>query len=75
MASCATYPVNIVDPEHEPNRKFQLVLHDTKTGAMCLDGSPAGMYYSKGFGTGKNKTIIHFEGGGWCFGMDNNSVA
>ena len=75
LAACATYPVNIVDPENEPNRKFQLVLHDTKSGAMCLDGSPSGMYYSKGFGSGMNKTIIYFQGGGWCAGLDKDSVA
>jgi len=46
-----------------------------KTGASCLDGTPAGLYYSKGYGSGMNKTIIHFQGGGWCFGYDKDTVA
>ncbi|GER46901.1 pectinacetylesterase family protein [Striga asiatica] len=35
-------------------------------GAVCLDGSPAGYHYSKGFGDGKNNWIIYLPGGGWC---------
>ena len=42
---------------------------------MCLDGSPVAIYYSKGFGDGANKTIIHFAGGGWCYGFTPDHVA
>jgi hypothetical protein len=57
-------------------RNFQLYLHDpVETDAKCLDGSPAGIYFSKGYGDGVNKTIIHFNGGGWCYGMTPESVA
>jgi len=41
---------------------------------MCLDGSPTGLFYSKGFGDGLNKTVIFFEGGGWCWGKNNEEV-
>ncbi len=45
------------------------------TGARCLDGSPGGLYFSKGYGDGANKTIVFFDGGGWCYGQDTESVA
>jgi hypothetical protein len=41
---------------------------------MCLDGSPAGIYFSKGWGDGINKTIVHFDGGGWCTGSTPQEV-
>lgn len=71
IASCATFPINIIDPWKEPYRGFSRHFHDVEaTGARCLDGSPAGLFYSKGFGDGANKTIIYFDGGGWCYGQD-----
>jgi hypothetical protein len=69
IANCATIPVFLVDSSKDQYILFSRKLHDIQsTGAMCLDGSPAGMYYSKGYGDGVNKTIIFFDGGGWCFG-------
>ena len=41
-----------------------------ETGARCLDGSPAGFYFRKGWGSGANKFIYHFSGGGWCVGFN-----
>ncbi|CAE7832311.1 PAE11 [Symbiodinium sp. CCMP2592] len=35
-------------------------------GAVCLDGSPGGYFFEPGSGTGAQKWIIHFQGGGWC---------
>ncbi|KDP28068.1 hypothetical protein JCGZ_19476 [Jatropha curcas] len=35
-------------------------------GAVCLDGSPPAYHLDKGFGTGINNWLVHFEGGGWC---------
>ncbi|XP_057996909.1 pectin acetylesterase 8 isoform X2 [Hevea brasiliensis] len=35
-------------------------------GAVCLDGSPPAYHLDKGFGTGINSWLVHFEGGGWC---------
>ncbi len=70
IASCSTVPTNLIDPELDDKRPFQQVLHDiNSTGAMCLDGSPAGLYYSKGFGSGLNKTVIFFQDGGWCYNL------
>lgn len=37
-----------------------------RTGAVCLDGSPAGYYYRKG--TAAGKWLVVFNGGGWCKG-------
>lgn len=36
------------------------------TGAVCLDGSLPGYHMHRGYGSGANSWLIHFEGGGWC---------
>ena len=41
---------------------------------MCLDGTQAGLYFSKGFGDGANKTIVSFMAGGWCTGLNTTEV-
>ncbi len=62
--------MGIIDPKLEVKRPFQLMLHNTnKTGAQCLDGSPAGLYFSKGHGEGRNRTVFYLLGGGWCSGL------
>jgi len=40
-------------------------------GAVCLDGTPGVYYFSKGYGSGTNKWLIHHEGGGWCESLDD----
>ncbi|GFP81553.1 protein notum homolog [Phtheirospermum japonicum] len=35
-------------------------------GAVCLDGSPPGYVFDKGFGTGANNWLVYIEGGAWC---------
>ncbi|XP_010920600.1 pectin acetylesterase 5 isoform X2 [Elaeis guineensis] len=47
-----------------------LVRDAQKKGAVCLDGSPPGYHFQRGFGSGKDSWLLHLEGGGWC-----NSVA
>jgi hypothetical protein len=42
-----------------------------RTGAVCLDGSPAAYYHRKGTGTGANKWYIHHQGGGWCESLED----
>lgn len=39
--------------------------------AVCLDGSPAGFWFSEGTGEGKNRYVIHHMGGGWCSSVDD----
>lgn len=39
--------------------------------AKCLDGSPPAYYIKRGHGEGRNKYIVFFEGGGWCYNLDN----
>lgn len=34
--------------------------------AQCLDGSPAGFWFQKGYGSGKNKFFVFHQGGAWC---------
>ena len=36
-------------------------------GAVCLDGTNPGFYMTKGTGTGANKWVLYFKGGGWCY--------
>ena len=40
-------------------------------GAVCLDGSPAGYFFEPGSGTGLQKWIMHFQGGGWCTSLES----
>lgn len=35
-------------------------------GAVCMDGSPPGYHFHRGFGSGANKWLVNLEGGGWC---------
>eukprot|EP01047_Picozoa_sp_COSAG01_P007582 COSAG01_NODE_289_length_19391_cov_119.323122_18_plen_116_part_00 len=37
----------------------------TDAGAVCLDGSDAGFYFSPGRGKNVNDWQIYFQGGGW----------
>lgn len=34
--------------------------------AVCNDGTPAGYFFQKGWGTGSNVWILYLEGGYWC---------
>jgi hypothetical protein len=45
---------------------YTLIKHPIESGARCLDGSPAALYYSEGSDINKNKFIIFFQGGGLC---------
>ena len=40
-------------------------------GALCLDGSPSGVYLKRGSGVNASKFIFWFEGGGWAFSADD----
>lgn len=47
-------------------------LDNTETnGAVCLDGTPGGYYISQGTGSGANKWLLFFQGGGWCYSEDD----
>ena len=39
--------------------------------AKCMDGSPPAYYIRKGYGTGKEKWIIHLHGGAWCYDLQS----
>jgi hypothetical protein len=51
-----------------------MVKFDPSTEALCLDGTPAGVFFVKGHGTGLNKTVLIFDGGGWCDGRTRNDM-
>ena len=52
-----------------------MITHDNvTTGAMCLDGSTPGLYFSKGHGKGRNKTVFYLLGGGWCYGHSHLDI-
>lgn len=40
-------------------------------GAVCNDGSPGGFYWRAGEGEGKNRFVIHLQGGAWCYDEDS----
>ena len=39
----------------------------TAVDATCLDGTPYGVYFQPGSGSGINNWVIYFQGGGWCY--------
>lgn len=38
--------------------------------ARCIDGSTPAYYYRKGAGDGVDKWLVYFEGGGWCYDLE-----
>lgn len=52
-------------------RTWKKVLLPTETGAVCLDGSPGGGYFSPGTAPGANKWLVFHQGGGWCGSHEN----
>lgn len=54
------------------NNDLNTVLHvlTHETNALCLDGSYPSYYVRRGHGNGTHKWIIHLEGGGWCYDME-----
>ena len=42
-----------------------------KTGAVCLDGSPAAYYFKAGTGVNSSKWVLHLEGGGYCVSKES----
>jgi hypothetical protein len=38
--------------------------------AKCIDGSSPSYYIRHGTGSGKQKWVIFFEGGGWCYNLE-----
>lgn len=47
----------------------KLILLNSDKLARCMDGSSPGYYLKKGAGDGVDKWHVHFEGGGWCYGL------
>ena len=39
--------------------------------AVCIDGSRSAFLFRRGYGTNESKWIIFFEGGGWCYSLDD----
>ncbi|QDZ20223.1 pectin acetylesterase [Chloropicon primus] len=53
-----------------PRKSFKL--HTLRNReAVCLDGSPAGYWFREGWGDGKDKWLVHLEGGGACYSMED----
>jgi hypothetical protein len=52
------------------------LLHDAaaQEGAVCLDGTPGGYYFRTGKGDDKQKWLVIFQGGGWCYGSDDTGT-
>ncbi|KAG6558306.1 hypothetical protein Mapa_000056 [Marchantia paleacea] len=46
--------------------ELKLISGAKEKGAVCIDGSAPGYYYSPGFGGGVKNWMVYVEGGGWC---------
>ena len=47
-----------------------VLLHDTQISfPRCIDGSLPGYYIRNGYGEGRLKWAVYFEGGGWCYDL------
>ncbi|XP_042016710.1 pectin acetylesterase 8-like [Salvia splendens] len=53
------------------NVSFTEVANATQRRAVCMDGSPAGYYYSAGSGDGAKNWLLFLMGGGWCDNVDD----
>jgi hypothetical protein len=49
--------------------QFHSILSDRD--ARCLDGTPGSYLLKRGEGSGAQKWLILFEGGGWCYDLDS----
>jgi len=47
---------------------FKLIMlpNSAASNAVCLDGTPYGIYWQAGSGSGANNWMVYFQGGGWC---------
>ncbi|KAJ4772819.1 Pectin acetylesterase [Rhynchospora pubera] len=51
-----------------------LVKNAKETGALCLDGTPPGYHFLKGFDSCSDNWLIHIEGGAWCSDVQSCNV-
>lgn len=50
----------------------KLILLPAASGAVCLDGTPGGFYLRPATTeVDKNKWVIFFQGGGWCYNLED----
>lgn len=49
---------------------WSLHLFPEASGALCLDGSPGGVYVQRGSGEDAARWVVHLQGGGWCVNED-----
>lgn len=59
------------DERSEGLLELHLLATDPQSEAVCLDGSPPGIYLRNGSGNGKSKWIVFFGGGAWCHDRDS----
>lgn len=65
---CSTAKEVQCPPEPAPFALVKLPEYVVTHGARCLDGSPASFYLQPQSG---DSFIIDFEGGGWCYGLED----
>ncbi|KAF9590906.1 hypothetical protein IFM89_000162 [Coptis chinensis] len=66
-------PIQSTTP-NPPLGKLSLLRNAKSLGAVCLDGSPPGYHFRKGFGSGSRNWLLHIEGGGWCNSIKSCSL-
>jgi len=56
-------------PTSAPREWSRVLLDDPD--ALCLDGSPGAFYILPGVGAGASTFVVHLQGGGWCYSLEN----
>ncbi|XP_022792436.1 pectin acetylesterase 7-like [Stylophora pistillata] len=59
------FPSKEKEPVERPY-ELHLLTNASNKGAVCLDGSPPGIYFRNGTGSDRSKWIVFFQGGAWC---------
>ena len=60
--------INSILPDRAASGYIRFLPQDSP--AKCLDGSSPAYYFRHGSGSGINKWIVLFEGGGWCYDLE-----
>eukprot|EP01084_Bolivina_argentea_P259618 438109_1 len=60
-----SFVIGLITIQAQQNMK-QYLFHENEQGGQCLDGSPAGFYYSPPPQGSSNLWVINLEGGGAC---------
>ncbi|XP_066311572.1 pectin acetylesterase 5-like [Miscanthus floridulus] len=67
LAACFGRSPVAMAPDSSPELiELTLLTGAREKGAVCLDGSPPGYHFQRGFGSGSRSWIVYLQGGAWC---------